>query len=53
MQKADRRGFIKLGGAVLATGLVTVLRPAHASDHANHMEHGGQLVSEKGADASS
>lgn len=51
MQKTDRRGFMKLGGAVLAAGVAAGLRPAHASEHAGHMEQGGELMSEKGTDA--
>jgi len=41
MQDPDRRGFLKVGGAVLATGMVAGLRAAHAEEH----------MSQKGADA--
>ena len=51
MQKTDRRGFLKANGALLATGLIVSLRPAYAEEKSGHMDHGGSLKSEKGADA--
>lgn len=52
MQNADRRNFLKVSGAVLATGAVGGgLGTAHADKHEGHMEDGGQLKSAKGADA--
>ena len=50
MQSANRRNFLKVGGAVVATSVVGSLGIAYAEEHKGQMEHGGQLQGGKGAD---
>jgi anaerobic selenocysteine-containing dehydrogenase len=48
MQNEDRRGFLKAGSAVIATGVIGSLGVnAHASDK-DHMEQAGPMMGEKG-----
>ncbi len=52
MHGDDRRSFLKVGSAALTAGVLGSLGgTAAAAEHGAHMRRGGELKSEKGADA--